>query len=167
MRTSKVERVPRLYRTWHNMKQRCYNPKAKGYRWYGGKGITVCDEWRNCFVAFQAWALENGYADNLTIDRIDSNKGYQPGNCRWIPGPENAARGRSCSRDELFRKYPIRFCRSIKGITRQKLSEMSGVPVEEIKRAEESEIGPRNMTAKNLFAIADALGVDPHILLEG
>lgn len=55
------------------MRIRCYNPKDKRYERYGGRGITVCDEWRNSFEAFRDWALSNGYSDELTIDRIDTN----------------------------------------------------------------------------------------------
>ena len=79
----------RLYRIWHNMKARCYNPNFNKYKYYGGKGIIVCDEWRTDFLKFRDWALNNGYADNLTIDRIDSNKNYCPENCRWITLTEN------------------------------------------------------------------------------
>jgi len=80
----------RLYRIWTNMKKRCYNPNVKCYKHYGGKGIKVCHRWRYDFEAFEKWALTHGYADNLTIDRIDINKGYQPTNCQWITRSENS-----------------------------------------------------------------------------
>lgn len=73
----------RLYNTWTNIKQRCYNPKNTYYYNYGGRGIQMCDEWRNSYEKFEEWALNNGYNDTLSIDRIDNDDDYTPQNCRW------------------------------------------------------------------------------------
>ena len=78
----------RLYVIWANMKQRCFNPKATEYSAYGGRGITVCDEWKNDAKKFADWSVTHGYASNLTLDRIDVNGNYEPDNCRWIPQSE-------------------------------------------------------------------------------
>jgi hypothetical protein len=73
-----------LYNRWTVMRRRCYDSSFVVYPQYGGRGITVCDEWRTSFVEFQRWALSHGWKEGLTLDRIDSAKGYSPGNCRWI-----------------------------------------------------------------------------------
>lgn len=78
----------RLYTSWCNMKARCYRKTMKRYERYGGRGIVVCDEWKNSFITFKKWALENGYNESLTLDRIDVNGNYEPNNCRWISNLE-------------------------------------------------------------------------------
>ena len=80
----------RLYGIWNGMKTRCHNDHCKDFRYYGGRGISVCEEWRNDFSAFVAWALQNGYSDDLTIDRIDVNGNYEPQNCKWSTRAEQS-----------------------------------------------------------------------------
>lgn len=80
----------RLYNIWQNMKARCYNVNDSSYDRYGGRGIKIYSEWLLDFSNFQSWARENGYSDELSIERIDVNCDYEPSNCKWIPMVEQA-----------------------------------------------------------------------------
>lgn len=73
----------RLYRIWNTMKQRCNNPNRDCYHNYGGRGISVCQEWQNSFAVFKEWAMNHGYSKELTLDRNDVNGNYEPSNCSW------------------------------------------------------------------------------------
>ena len=77
----------RLNRIWRGMRKRCYNSKNKQYKNYGGRGITVCEEWQE-FQPFYDWAMANGYKDDLTIERIGTNGNYEPSNCKWATQKE-------------------------------------------------------------------------------
>lgn len=90
----------RLYRIWSNMRQRCSNPKNDNYHLYGAKGVSVCDEWKD-FAVFSKWAMQNGYADNLSVDRIETDKDYCPENCRWAT-PQEQTDNRKCTRYVSF-----------------------------------------------------------------
>ena len=78
----------RLYNIWSGLKGRCNNPNDPRYDRYGGRGISVCEEWNKSFQSFYDWAISNGYSEDLTIDRIDNDGNYEPANCKWSNNKE-------------------------------------------------------------------------------
>lgn len=84
----------KLHNRWKAMRQRCKNPNAQNYKWYGGKGIQVDPEWDD-YVIFRQWAIDNGWREDLELDRIDSNDDYKPSNCEFITHAENIRRSSS------------------------------------------------------------------------
>lgn len=88
--------MPRIYKTWLHMKDRCKNPNNKSFALYGGRGITICEEWDSDFVAFYEWAMRNGYSEELEIDRIDCDGNYGSDNCRFVTDLEQARNSRRC-----------------------------------------------------------------------
>ena len=94
-------RKHRLYGVWVNIKERCLKPRNKAYKNYGGRGIKICENWSKNFLNFYDWAMANGYAESLSIDRIDVNGDYCPENCRWAT-PKQQARNKRDSKMVVF-----------------------------------------------------------------
>lgn len=112
----------RIYKIWCGIKTRCYDTKTPRYKDYGGRGITVCKEWHT-FEEFYTWSMFNGYQENLSLDRIDNDKGYSPKNCRWVTAKEQANNTRQ-NRVQFYKGklYTIAELSDITGINRGTLN---------------------------------------------
>lgn len=84
----------KLHNIWRAIKARCFNANTNRYKYFGGRGITICSEWKDNYKAFKFWAILSGYRDGLTIDRIDSNGNYKPENCQWMTKSDHSKKTR-------------------------------------------------------------------------
>lgn len=85
------KRYHKLYEVWENMKSRCYNKNSSSYKHYGGRGVVVCPEWKKDFFSFYSFSIKNGWNKDLQIDRIDTDGGYSPKNCRFVKRSQNSS----------------------------------------------------------------------------
>lgn len=122
-----------LYGVWLSMKFRCSNNKAREYPHYGGRGISVCREWREDYLSFERWATENGYYPGLEIDRIDNDGGYEPGNCRFTNRQTNMRNTRRTRMNGIL-AGKMRFLFIEEGISKSKLGKMFGVSAQHAGR---------------------------------
>lgn len=130
----------RLYHVWVTMKQRCLNPNHNGYKNYGARGISVCDEWANSYAAFRKWAYENGYDENAqrfacTIDRIDNDGDYSPDNCRWVKDYSIQVKNRRHYEYASHRKSVIRISNDGEEVTFRSMREAARKTTGNVKSA--------------------------------
>lgn len=136
----------RIFRTYTDMVRRCYKPECSNYKNYGARGIRICEEWlsENGFKKFYEWAMDNGYSDDLTIDRIDVNGDYSPKNCRWITNLEQQSNKRNT------RKFVL----NGETLTLKELSEKTGITIPALV----SRIDRRKMTLEEAIAYKGRYG---------
>ena len=111
----------RLFNIWRMIKTRCTNPNFKKYNLYGGRGITICDEWLE-FIPFRDWSLNNGYGEGLEIDRENTNGNYEPSNCRWTTSEENQRNRRNNKIENIEQANEIRWLYNTGDHTQQQLA---------------------------------------------
>ena len=149
----------RLYAIFSGMKQRCYNPRNQHYKWYGAKGITLCEEWmgENGVSRFMEWALSNGYEEHLSIDRIDSDGPYSPQNCRWVTSAENISRAHTkpvTVTANMSVSEKVRLIMGRKKMTMGELAEATGQTRQNLS----NKMTRGNFTEADIEKLANALG---------
>lgn len=151
----------RLYSIFSGMKQRCYNPNNQHYQWYGAKGITICDEWmgEDGLSRFFEWALNNRYEEHLTIDRIDAEGPYSPGNCRWITQSKNSARAarKHCGITDgipVTIEQKIKMALSYSGVSQAELARRMGTTPSNLNQ----KVKRNTLTKEEMEQIASTLG---------
>ena len=147
----------RLYQILSGMKQRCNNPSNQHYRWYGEKGIKVCEEWsgKDGVQMFISWSLENGYNDDLTIDRIDSSKDYCPENCRWVSRSFNSQSTSATIEDTESVSGKVRY---ILNACNMKQSDLLAVLNMSSKQSLSNKIAKNSWSAEDIANVATAAG---------
>lgn len=125
----------KIYKKWEDMKSRCNNPNNRRYKDYGGRGIKICTEWLADFMNFYNWAINNGYQENLSLERINNNGNYEPNNCKWITMAEQMKNTRNCHYIEYKgeKHCVMEWVRKL-GITKRSIANKlyKGFPLEEI-----------------------------------
>lgn len=152
----------RIYQIYQGMKQRCYNPNNDAFSHYGGRGISICREWlgENGLQNFISWSLNNGYEENLTIDRINNNGNYEPSNCQWVTRSYNSAKGKSKIED--FESNPNSVGKVIqklmisKNITHEALAKRLGIQSQSFT----NKICRGDMSIQDFSKILDELGFE-------
>ena len=134
----------RLYHIWGNIKQRLFNSKVKEYKYYGGRGITICPEWLE-FIPFRDWSISNGYKENFVIDRINNDGNYEPNNCRWLTVEENNRNKTNTITMEIANE--IRYLYKTENFTQQELAIKYNVCVATINNIINNKIWKRGFNA--------------------
>lgn len=156
----------RIYRILVGMRTRCSNPTDQHYKNYGGKGVKVCEQWmgKAGARAFYDWAMENGYEDHLSIDRIDPNGDYCPENCRWITQSENASRVEHPKREDAENAPAIYQIRNSVGLSQGKFAAALNIPVRTLQKWE---TGERSCPEYVVELIAYRVAHDPEFKKQG
>lgn len=134
----------RLFNIWSGIRSRCNNKNSKDYHNYGGRGVKICDEWENDFSNFYNWAIKNGYSDDLTIDRKNTNGNYEPSNCRWATHKEQS--------NNLRRNFNIEINGEVKSIS--EWSQLSGVHRPTIKKRIKEGLSGEELIAPVIKSVA-------------
>lgn len=160
----------RLYKILQGMKTRCSNPNDSHYKWYGAKGVKVCSEWASPdgVQSFIEWALQNGYADDLTIDRIDPCGDYSPDNCRWVPASENSRRATRKPRYDCkagtngLGYYKLFDMLNRRGLKKTDLMELAGISAPTLAKLSKGD----TVTTDIISRLCAALGCQPADIME-
>lgn len=164
-----------IYQTWQSMKQRCNDRNTKSYKYYGGRGIKVSEEWENDYESFKRWAYQNGYKETLSIERMNVNGNYEPSNCTWIPMSEQARNKQNTIRIEYNgeAKTLIEWCEELvldAGLVRNRHFKQGMQPPDLFKKGRVTTKTARLLTyqgkTQSITDWANEIGIKPKTLSE-